>query len=207
MVERPVVRGRILQGTSSKRKRRRCNTTRASISGYSSGKLSRNTFSATAVDAHETGRGIVHRLAEDRPQHQAEEADAERADGAGPRAVIADEARADHHFAAGGLEPLEDAGNIARVVLAVAIDADHVLEAEFVGEFVAGLHAAAETEVVRQGQHFGAGLARDLDGAVGRAIVDHQHRDSGDVLVDFADHAADGAFLVEGGHDDQQGVR
>src|ERR1035441_1866745 len=46
MEERPVVRGRIVQGTSSKRKRRRCNTTRASISGYSSGKLWRNTFSA-----------------------------------------------------------------------------------------------------------------------------------------------------------------
>src|ERR1039458_10547595 len=46
MEERPVVRGRIVQGTSSKRKRRRCNTTRASISGYSSGKLCRNTFSA-----------------------------------------------------------------------------------------------------------------------------------------------------------------
>src|SRR5664280_338506 len=46
MEERPVVRGRILQGTSSKRKRRRCKTTRASISGYSSGKLWRNTSSA-----------------------------------------------------------------------------------------------------------------------------------------------------------------
>src|ERR1035438_903747 len=46
MEERPVVRGRIVQATSSKRKRRRCNTTRASISGYSSGKLCRNTFSA-----------------------------------------------------------------------------------------------------------------------------------------------------------------
>ena len=46
MEERPVVRGRILQGTSSKRNRRRCSTTSASISGYSSGKLRLNTSSA-----------------------------------------------------------------------------------------------------------------------------------------------------------------
>ena len=79
MVERPVVRGRILQGTSSKRKRRRCNTTRASISGYSSGKAAAEHIQREPIDAHETGSGIVHRLAENRPQHEAKEADAERA--------------------------------------------------------------------------------------------------------------------------------
>src|ERR1035438_8292576 len=39
MLDRPVMRGRIFTGTSSKRKRRRWSTTSASISGYSSGKL------------------------------------------------------------------------------------------------------------------------------------------------------------------------
>ena len=38
----PAMRGRILTGTSSKRKSRRFSTTRASISGYSSGKLRAN---------------------------------------------------------------------------------------------------------------------------------------------------------------------
>ena len=148
------------------------------------------------VDAHETGRGIVHLFAQNRPQHQAKEADPQRADGASPRADIAHEARADHHFAAGGLESLEHAGNIARVVLPVAIHANHELEAEFVGQFVPGLHAAAQTEMVRQGQHVGAGLARHGNRAVRRTIVDHQYRDSGHVLVDFADNAAYRCLLV-----------
>src|ERR1019366_3449748 len=69
------------------------------------------------VDAYEAGGGIVHLLAQDRPKHEAKKADTKRADGPRAGTVVAGEARADHHFAAGGLELLEDAGNIAWVVL------------------------------------------------------------------------------------------
>src|ERR1019366_4707735 len=84
-----------------------------------------------AVDANETGGGIVHRLAEDGPQHEAKEADAERADEAGAGTGVGGEAGADHHFGAGRLERLENAENIAGVVLPIAIHADDELISEF----------------------------------------------------------------------------
>ena len=71
----------------------------------------------------------------------------------------------------------QHARDIARVVLAVAVHADHVLVAEFVGQLVAGLHATAQAQVMGQGEHPGAGLPRQRHGLVNRAIVDHQHRD------------------------------
>ena len=43
-------------------------------------------------------------------------------------------------------------------MLAVAIHADHVLETQLVGELVAGLHAAAEPQVMRHREHLGAGF-------------------------------------------------
>src|ERR1035441_6394912 len=73
----------------------------------------------------------------------------------GPRArpVVGKEPRADHHFAARRLELVEDARNVARVVLAVAVHADHVFESQLIGELVPGLHATAQAQVVGQRQH------------------------------------------------------
>jgi hypothetical protein len=67
-------------------------------------------------------------------------------------------------------------------VLAVAIHADDVLKSQREGQFVARLHAAAEAQMMRQRQNFGARRARHGDGVVERAIVDHQHRDSGNTV-------------------------
>src|ERR1017187_163500 len=204
MEERPVVRGRMWQGTSSKRKRRRCKTTKASISGYSRGKLWRNTSSARRLTPTKPEVGSCTGLPRTgRSTRRKKRMPSERT-GAGT--VVGGEAGADHHFGAGRLERLENAENIAGVVLPIAIHADDELISEFPGEFVSGLHAAADTEMVGHGQHVGAGLTRHGDGAIGRTIVDHHHRNAGNVLVDVADHVADGALLVEGGHDDEQGV-
>src|ERR1019366_7599144 len=74
-----------------------------------------------AVDADEAGGGVVHGLAQNGAQHEAEKADAERPYDPRARSVLGDEPRADHHFTARRLEPLEDPRNVARVVLAVAI--------------------------------------------------------------------------------------
>src|ERR1019366_1444897 len=79
-----------------------------------------------AVDADETGGGIAHGLAEDGPQHEAKEADTEGADNAGSGTVVFGETGADHHVAAGGLEGLENAENVAGVVLPIAIHADYI---------------------------------------------------------------------------------
>ena len=98
-------------------------------------------------------------------------------------------------------------GMSLRVVLPVAVDPDHVLESQFICQFVAGLHAAAQPEMMRQRQDGGPGPPRALDRRIERAIVDHEHRHAGDMLVNRADHALDRPFLVPGRHDHQQGFR
>ena len=114
MVERPVVRGRILHGTSMKRKRRRCNTTSASISGYSSGKLLAENLQRAAVHAHEAGRRIVYGL----PRMGRSTARKKRMPSLRMKleapSVGLHEARPDDHLAAGGLQRFENARDIAR---------------------------------------------------------------------------------------------
>ncbi len=123
-------------------------------------------------------------LAENGPQHGAKKEDSERTRCAGPLTVIFDEPGADYHFAAGAFERRKDTRDVAGVVLAIAIDADHIFIAEFEGEFVASLNAAAKAEVVRQADDVGAGSLRDGDGVIGRAIIGDHHRNPGHVLVD-----------------------
>ena len=97
----------------------------------------------------------MHGLAEDGPQHRAEEADARASARGLEREPFSSTKREPITIS----QPLSrrrfvDARDIARVVLAVAVHADHVLVAQFVRQLVAGLHAAAQT---RGG---GAGRAR-----------------------------------------------
>ena len=91
-------------------------------------------------------------------------------------------------------------------MLAIAIHTDHIGIAQFVSELIAGLHAAAQTEVMRQRKNIRPGGARHRDRAIDRAIVDHQHGRAGHVLANRAHHRAHGAFLVEGRHNHQQGI-
>ena len=69
---------------------------------------------------------------------------------------------------------LDDRGELRRIVLAVAVDADSEVEVVLERVAEAGLHGAADAEVERQAQHPRAGCARDLGGAVVRAVVDHE---------------------------------
>src|SRR4051794_2598553 len=108
----------------------------------------------------------MYRFTENRPQHQPEETDAERAYGTGAGPVLSHEAGADHHLAPGVFQAFEDPRDIARIVLAIAIHANDVAIAELPGEFVACLDAAAKAQVVRQGQQVGARRARDEHGAI-----------------------------------------
>jgi hypothetical protein len=113
-------------------------------------------------------------------------------------------AGANHHFGAGLAQFFENARDVASVVLPVAIHPDHVFETELEGQLVAGLHGAAQTEVVRQGQNPGARRARLGHRRILRTIVDHQHRHAGDAARDFAHHVAHRALFVERGNDHQQ---
>jgi hypothetical protein len=125
MDERPVVRGCIWQGISRKRNCLRCNTTSASISGYSSGKLLLKTCSALRFTPTKPEVGSCT-LSQDGAQHHAEEAYAQSADRAGAPAVSVHEARSDHHLAARRAQGFEDARDIARVMLPVSIHPDDV---------------------------------------------------------------------------------
>ena len=152
----------------------------------------------------------MHRLAQNRPQHHAEKADAERR--ARRRCGVSVPSTNREPITISQpvvFEPLEDARDVAGVVLAVAVHADHVLEAQFVRQFVAGLHAAAQAQMVRQRQHRRRRRrARTATVPSRRAIVDHQHRARrARARGSSATTPPIGAFLVAGGHDDQQASR
>ena len=89
-------------------------------------------------------------------------------------------------------------------MLAIAIDADHVVEAKLKGELVAGLHRSTKTEVMRHRKNVRAAGVRQIAGAVSRAIVDDKHGHARDDGVDLVDDSRDCAFLVIGGHDNQE---
>ena len=89
-------------------------------------------------------------------------------------------------------------------MLAVAIHADHVLEAKFKRQLVTRLHRAAQPEVMRQCQDMGAGRLRDGDvpspdeSSITRTGVPGSTRWTSGSTV------RDRALLVEAGHQDQQ---
>ena len=96
-----------------------------------------------------------------------------------------------------------DGGDVAGIVLAVAINADDILETEFVGELVSGLDAAAEAEMARKRHDFRSGLPGDEDSGVGRAIVDDKDRNSRQFAMHGLDDVPDGTFFVESRNDHQ----
>ena len=63
--------------------------------------------------------------------------------------------------------------DLAGIVLAVAVDLDHVVVAVLLRVREARLYRAADAEVERETQHPGAGLLGARGGVVGRAVVDH----------------------------------
>ena len=67
---------------------------------------------------------------------------------------------------------LEDATELRRVVLAVAVDAHGDVVAVLEREPEARLHGAADAEVERQAQHVRALRRGDVRRAIGRAVVD-----------------------------------
>ena len=92
---------------------------------------------------------------------------------------------------------------LARIVLAVAVDLDHVLVAVLVGVLEAGLDGAADAHVERHAQHLRAGPLGAIGRRVGGAVVDHHDVDLRRVAVQRRDDAGDGGALVVGGHDGQ----
>src|SRR5258707_8829699 len=90
--------------------------------------------------------------------------------------AVLGETRSDHHVASGAAQCLHDARNIARVVLAVTVNAHDEVVAEFERELVTCLHTPPETEMVWQGKHVGASRSGCVLGPILGAIVYHEYR-------------------------------
>ena len=107
------------------------------------------------------------------------------------------EARAEHEL--GFLGRREHGGNVARVVLPVAVDHDHVGVWLAEEECQSGAHCRTLAEVLRVDHDPGAGGPGDLRRTVGGPVVDHQH--VRDVDTGFPDHPVQVCRAVEDGNE------
>ena len=149
MVLHPAAR-RKRQGTSTNRKRLRCSTTSASISDPPA-ETSKKTTNRT-IHAHVPRSGIVHRTPQNGRTARKRQLTPQETGGNlfHPRSAIRSPFR-NHR-----VQRFEDGGNIARIVLSIAIYADHIFVAQLIRQPVSGLNAAAQAEMMRESKHLRA---------------------------------------------------
>ena len=119
---------------------------------------------AAPVDRAEAGGRIGHPLPDDQGDDPRQEPDPEPACERSAVQARSQEAAADDHVCAIGGDRLQQAGQLARVVLPVAVDLDRHLEAMVARILVPRLNGAADADVV--------GKSRDQrSGALGLRLV------------------------------------
>ena len=92
--------------------------------------------------------------------------------------IVLDLAVADHHVGVAAQDRLDELDDVAAEVLVVGVGVDDDVGAELERRVEARLEAGGEALVVREPDDVvDAVLARDLDRAVGRAVVDDQPLD------------------------------
>ena len=92
--------------------------------------------------------------------------------------IVCDLAVADDHVGVAGEDRRDQLGDVAAEVLVVGVGVDDHVGAELQAGVEAGLEGRGEALVVGQPDDVvDAVLARDLDRAVGRAVVDHEPLD------------------------------
>src|SRR5688572_9063103 len=108
---------------------------------------------------------------------------------------------ADDHVGAAGEDRTDQLDHVGAVVLVVGVGVDDHVGAELQGGVQAGLEAGGQPLVVRQPDDVvDAVLARDLDRAVGGAVVDDQPLDgveAGDLAGEVAQGDGEGLLLVQ----------
>ncbi len=156
---------------------------------------------ALAVDGSKPRGRIGDLLAHDRRDDPREDADAEPPEERRAVHAGAGEPRADAEVGRPGKDRGQDCRELARIVLAVAVDLHRNVVAALEGEPVAGLDGAADPEVEREPEDVGAAVGRHSRGTVGRAVVDHHDVEARIEVSDLADHAADRLLLVQRGND------
>ena len=103
-------------------------------------------------------------------------------------------------MAASVAENLQQLWDVLGIMLAVAIHANDIIVTKLVSEFVSCLHAAAETQMIRQAQDVGAGRPCAFVCAIAGGVIDNQNRYARHHAPYLVDHARDGAHLIEGGN-------
>jgi len=100
----------------------------------------------------------------------------------------------------------EDGGNVARVVLSVAVHANHIFVAQFVRQPIPRLHASPQAQMMRKSQHLRASSARQTSRGVHRTIIHYQNRRSRDGGLYFFDHSSHRGFFIERRNQDQNAL-
>src|SRR3954452_20950394 len=115
---------------------------------------------------------------------------------------------ADHHVRPPLEDRMDELGDVMAVVLVVGVRVDDDVGAELERRVEPGLEARGQPLVVRQAHHVvDALLARDLDRAVGRAVVDDQPFDLVEALDasrELAQGGGEGLLLVQAGDLDDE---
>src|SRR5690348_5541961 len=115
----------------------------------------------------------MHGFTQDGTKNDPEEADADRSGETSVNLLPVAEPRADDHVIAGLAKRLQNSRNVLRVMLSVAIHANHELISKLERQLVPGLYATSEAKVMRQAQHIRT-RRRSLTGsAVSGGIVNH----------------------------------
>ena len=128
---------------------------------------------------------------------------------AGEKCSIVDHlAVADDHVGVAGDDRRDELGDVAAVVLVVGVGVDDHVGAELEARVEAGLEAARQALVVGQPDDVvDAELARDLDRAIGRAVVDDEPLhglEAGDLAGEVAHRDRQRLLLVQAGDLDDE---
>ena len=113
------------------------------------------------------------------------------------------EARADRHVALVGLNEVEQTAKLRHGMLPVGVHAAREVVVVLVGVAVPGGDALPQAAVLAERQHLGATVASNGGGAVGRAVVDDEHVDSGQLGAKLVEHGREIVLLVQRGNEDE----
>src|SRR5574341_1030333 len=154
--------------------------------------------------ARRTGIHGHRRFPDRESQHEPEKPDSHQPEERRPVVAPAEEPRAERHVGRAGLDHAEQLADPLRVVLAVAVDLDHVAVIVADRELVPRLEGDPVAHIERMGQHARPGLFCQPRRAVMRPVVD-----DGDVHIrieprDRSNDPRYGKRFVERGYDDER---
>ena len=107
-------------------------------------------------------------------------------------------------MASGFTQCVEQSRYVFGIVLAIAIHADHIFVAQLVGQFVSGLEASAQSQVVGQAEDVSTRGSCAEFRAVRGCVIDNQNGGFWKHASDFVDDAGNRAHLIKRGDQNQE---